>query len=137
MYTIDCSSLQCFSNSFVNPFIAGIPMGTEAPAPIMITNLLRSGALGVLRASKVLTLLITLGLITVRFITLVIYNLFLTYSTAFLNIAIPAPSSGNSSLVHLGWFVLCWKASGCGIIPKTLPVSSHIPAMLSTEPLGL
>ncbi len=66
-----------------------------------------------------------------------VYRLSFIYSTPFLNIARPSPSALGFSLVHLGcWWLKMWR-SGCGIRPKILPVLSHIPAIFSTEPLGL
>ena len=40
------------------------------------------------------------------------------------------------SLVHLGCCVQVTYASGCGISPNILPVSSQMPATAATEPLG-
>ena len=49
----------------------------------------------------------------------------------------PSPNLLSPSRVHLGCWVPKICLSGCGIIPKILPVRSHIPAIFSIEPFGL
>jgi len=56
--------------------------------------------------------------------------------TAFRKIRMPSPSPRRPLRVQCGCCVANRKRSGCGINPRTLPVSSQSPAILASEPLG-